>query len=121
MRICLSEQYPGLRLKGLHCIGTRRESRRWLIECSQLDQCTRKLCGISALMAVRAVPSRDRFPGPFRVVVNGGGRIGGGSRREQVGPEKTRFDEHRADAEGRDFEGERFDPPFDAEFRGGTR
>jgi len=38
------------------------------------------------------------------------------SRRQQPGPEEARPDQHRPDAEVLHFEGQRFHPPFDADF-----
>src|SRR6266496_1242862 len=116
----LGEHVLGLLLDDLDGVGAGDPAQRRLVLARELDQRLGELGGVTALLAVHALPGGDGLLGSLGVVVDR--RLGVVRRllREQLGAEEAGFDEHRADAERRDLGGQRLDPALDAELRRGV-
>src|SRR4051812_8546651 len=99
----LREQCIGLGLKGLHCISAGSKARWRIVQRGQSHESLGKLDRIATLLAVHAGPGRYSLLGALLIVSDGGLSVDGRVLCKKLGAEESGLNQHRADAEWRDF------------------
>src|SRR5688572_22479929 len=102
-------------------MGASSKTNRRLLEPDESYEGIGQLGGVATLFPIHPLPGGDDFLRPLGIGVNGQLSVGGRVIAEQLGPEESRLDQHRADPEGGDLWRERLHPPLEAELRGGVR